>query len=34
MPDNFTPGLAALGHVDGKQAGLPFNASNPIVYMN
>jgi multiple sugar transport system substrate-binding protein len=34
MADNFTPGLAALGRVDGKQVGLPFNASNPIVYMN
>ncbi len=34
MADNFTPGLAALGRVDGRQVGLPFNASNPIVYMN
>lgn len=32
--DNFAPRLIALGQVDGKQYGLPFNASSPIMYVN
>lgn len=31
---NFTPQMAALGQVDGKQYGLPVNASSPIIYVN
>jgi len=31
---NFAPRLIALGQVDGKQYGLPFNASSPIMYVN
>lgn len=32
--DNYADSLLALGRVDGRQFGLPFNASNPIVYYN
>ncbi|MGO4123812.1 ABC transporter substrate-binding protein [Inquilinus sp. YAF38] len=31
---NYSPTVLALGQVDGKQWGLPFNASTPIVYFN
>ena len=31
---NFAPRLLALGQVDAKQYGLPFNASSPIMYVN
>lgn len=31
---NFAPRLFALGQVDAKQYGLPFNASSPIMYVN
>jgi multiple sugar transport system substrate-binding protein len=31
---NFSPNLLQLGRIDGKIYGLPFNASNPIMYFN
>ncbi|MCM2502364.1 ABC transporter substrate-binding protein [Aureimonas altamirensis] len=31
---NYTPKMAALGQIDGKQYGLPVNASSPIIYVN
>ena len=31
---NYSPRMAALGVVDGKQYGLPVNASSPIMYVN
>ena len=31
---NFSDNLISLGMIDGKVYGLPFNASNPIVYYN
>lgn len=31
---NYAPNVLALGQVDGKQWGIPFNASTPIVYYN
>ena len=31
---NYSPKMAALGQIDGKQYGLPVNASSPIVYIN
>lgn len=31
---NYGPKMAALGVVDGKQYGLPVNASSPIMYVN
>jgi multiple sugar transport system substrate-binding protein len=31
---NYSPKMAALGVVDGKQYGLPVNASSPIVFVN
>ncbi|MEI4485926.1 ABC transporter substrate-binding protein [Frigidibacter sp. MR17.14] len=31
---NFTPNMSALGVIDGKQYGLPVNASSPIMYVN
>jgi len=31
---NYSSNVLALGQVDGKQCGLPFNASTPIVYFN
>ncbi len=31
---NFAPRLLALGQVDSRQYGLPFNASSPIMYVN
>ncbi|WP_229006531.1 ABC transporter substrate-binding protein [Roseibium aggregatum] len=31
---NYDPHVLALGQVDGKQWGMPFNASTPIVYYN
>lgn len=34
LDKNYTPQMAALGVVDGKQYGLPVNASSPILYIN
>lgn len=34
LDENFGPKIAALGMVDGKQYGLPVNASSPIMYVN
>ncbi len=34
MDANFTEKMAALGQVDGRQYGLPVNASSPIIYVN
>lgn len=34
LDENYTPQMAALGVVDGKQYGLPVNASSPIMYVN
>ncbi len=34
LDENFSPNMAALGVVDGKQYGLPVNASSPIMYVN
>jgi multiple sugar transport system substrate-binding protein len=34
MDENFSPKMAALGVIDGKQYGLPVNASSPIMYVN
>lgn len=31
---NFAPKMAALGQIDGRQYGLPVNASSPIIYVN
>jgi multiple sugar transport system substrate-binding protein len=31
---NYSPRMLALGQVDGKQFGMPFNASSPIAYYN
>ena len=31
---NYAPNVLALGQVDGRQWGVPFNASTPIVYYN
>lgn len=32
--ENFSPRMLALGTVDGRQFGMPFNASSPIAYYN
>jgi len=34
LDDNYSPKMAALGQIDGKQYGLPVNASSPIIYIN
>lgn len=34
VTQNYAPNVLALGQVDGKQWGVPFNASTPIVYYN
>lgn len=34
LDKNYSPKMAALGVVDGKQYGLPVNASSPIMYVN
>lgn len=34
LDKNYTPQMAALGVVDGKQYGLPVNASSPIIFIN
>ncbi|MBN7804026.1 ABC transporter substrate-binding protein [Agrobacterium rosae] len=34
LDKNYTPNMAALGKIDGKQYGLPVNASSPIIYVN
>lgn len=34
LDKNYTPNMAALGKIDGKQYGLPVNASSPIIYIN
>ncbi|ULB11880.1 ABC transporter substrate-binding protein [Cereibacter azotoformans] len=34
LDENFAPGMLALGMVNGKQYGLPVNASSPIMYVN
>ncbi|WP_417809713.1 ABC transporter substrate-binding protein [Thioclava sp.] len=34
LDENYSPKMAALGVVDGKQYGLPVNASSPIMYVN
>ncbi|WP_325264594.1 ABC transporter substrate-binding protein [uncultured Rhizobium sp.] len=34
LDKNYSPKMAALGMVDGKQYGLPVNASSPIIYVN
>ncbi len=34
LDKNFSPKMAALGQVDGKQYGLPVNASSPIMFVN
>lgn len=34
LDENFAPSMLALGVVDGKQYGLPVNASSPIMYVN
>lgn len=34
LDKNYTPKMAALGQIDGKQYGLPVNASSPIIYIN
>ncbi|MGQ4274810.1 ABC transporter substrate-binding protein [Terrihabitans sp. B22-R8] len=31
---NYAPKMAALGQIDGKQYGLPVNASSPIMFIN
>jgi multiple sugar transport system substrate-binding protein len=31
---NYTPKMAALGQIDGKQWGLPVNASSPVIFIN
>ncbi len=32
--ENYAPRMLSLGAVDGRQVGMPFNASSPIVYLN
>lgn len=32
--ENYAPRMLELGAVDGRQVGMPFNASSPIVYIN
>ncbi|KQQ35110.1 sugar ABC transporter substrate-binding protein [Rhizobium sp. Leaf306] len=34
LDKNYSPKMSALGMVDGKQYGLPVNASSPIIYVN
>jgi multiple sugar transport system substrate-binding protein len=34
IKENYDPHVLELGQVDGKQWGIPFNASTPIVYYN
>jgi multiple sugar transport system substrate-binding protein len=34
LDKNYTPKMAALGQIDGKQYGLPVNASSPIMFVN
>ncbi|NHT77069.1 ABC transporter substrate-binding protein [Rhizobiaceae bacterium CRRU44] len=34
LDKNYSPKMSALGQVDGKQYGLPVNASSPIMYVN
>ena len=34
LDKNYSPKMAALGQIDGKQYGLPVNASSPIIYIN
>ncbi|MUO80642.1 extracellular solute-binding protein [Agrobacterium vitis] len=34
LDKNYNPKMAALGQIDGKQYGLPVNASSPIIYIN
>lgn len=34
LDKNYSPKMAALGQIDGKQYGLPVNASSPIIYVN
>jgi multiple sugar transport system substrate-binding protein len=34
LDKNYSPKMAALGQIDGKQFGLPVNASSPIMYIN
>jgi multiple sugar transport system substrate-binding protein len=34
VEDNFSPRMLALGKVDDRQFGMPFNASSPIAYYN
>jgi multiple sugar transport system substrate-binding protein len=34
LDKNYSPKMAALGMIDGKQYGLPVNASSPIIYVN
>lgn len=34
LDNNYSPKMAALGQVDGKQYGLPVNASSPIIFIN
>ncbi|RWR12124.1 ABC transporter substrate-binding protein [Paenirhodobacter populi] len=34
LDENYSPKMAALGVIDGKQYGLPVNASSPIIYVN
>jgi len=34
LDENYSPKMAALGQIDGKQYGLPVNASSPIMYIN
>jgi multiple sugar transport system substrate-binding protein len=33
LDKNYSPKMAALGQIDGKQYGLPVNASSPIIYI-
>ena len=34
LDENYSPKMAALGQIDGKQYGLPVNASSPIMFVN
>jgi multiple sugar transport system substrate-binding protein len=34
LDKNYSPKMAALGQIDGKQYGLPVNASSPIMFVN
>ncbi len=34
LMENYAPRMFSLGAVDGRQVGMPFNASSPIIYMN